>query len=91
MSNLTESEKTFLECFELVAKKPYMGILLGVLFFIVGMALYSKGMKLNQPGKILFAGIFFGLCFFEIIESYILFRLFQIIEKKEKAGDIPNI
>jgi predicted tellurium resistance membrane protein TerC len=79
--NLTDSEKVFFECFEIIAKRPYLGYLAGVVLFFIGLTLYSKGMRLGQSGKILIGGIFFGLSLFEIIESYIMFRLYQIIEK----------
>ena len=83
MNPLTESEKTFLECFEIVAKRPYLGFLAGAVFFFIGTALHSKGMHNDQPGKFLLAGFFYGLSLFEIIESYLAYRLYSIIEKRE--------
>jgi hypothetical protein len=86
MSPLTESEKTFLECFKIVAKRPYLGFLAGVVFSLIGMALYSKGMRNDQPGKILLAGFFFGLGLFEIMESYLAYRLYSIFEKMKSRS-----
>jgi hypothetical protein len=86
MNPLTESEKTFLECFEIIAKRPYLGFLAGVVLFFIGMALYSKGMQNDQPGKILLAGFFFGLGLFEIMESYLAYRLYSIFEKTKSRN-----
>jgi len=86
MNPLTESEKTFLECFEIVAKRPYLGFLAGVVLFSIGMALYSKGLRNNQPSKILLAGFFFGLSLFEIMESYLAYRLYSIFEKMKSRN-----
>ncbi|NIO57695.1 MAG: hypothetical protein GTO00_10640 [Deltaproteobacteria bacterium] len=81
--NLTDSEKVFYECFEMVAKRPYLGYLVGIALFFIGLGLYSKGMRLDQSGKILLGGLFIGVSLFEIIESYILYRLYTIIEKRK--------
>src|SRR3990170_4757475 len=86
MNSLTESDKTFLECFEIVAKRPYMGFLAGVVLFSIGMALYSKGLRNDQPSKILLAGFFFGLSLFEIMESYLAYRLYSIFEKMKSRN-----
>ncbi len=88
MEKLTDSEKALYECFEAVAKRPYLGFIAGVILFFVGLHFYSRGMKLNQSGKVLLGGIFFGLSLFEIIESYILYRLHQVIDKI-KSGSHP--
>lgn len=87
MDHLTESEKTFLECFEIVGKRPYLGYLAGVVLFFIGSALYSSGMQNDRPGRILLAGIFLGSAFFEIIESYLAYRLYSIIGKMKSRGD----
>ncbi|MGA7104732.1 MAG: hypothetical protein WBX49_05250 [Candidatus Deferrimicrobiaceae bacterium] len=81
MNHLTESEKTLFESFEFVAKRPYLGMLAGGVLFFVGLWFYSKGMQNDQSDKILLAGFFFGLGIFEIIESYLAYRLFSIFEK----------
>ncbi len=81
MEHLTESDKTFLTCFEIVGKRPYLGYLVGAALFFIGSALYSSGMRNDQPWKILLAGIFYGSAFFEIIESYLVYRLYAILEK----------
>jgi len=81
MDNLAESEKTFLESFVIVAKRPYLGYLAGALLFFIGLAFYSRGMQHDQSGKILLAGIFFGCSLFEIIESYLAYRLYTIFMK----------
>jgi uncharacterized membrane protein len=81
MNHLTESEKTFFECFEIAATRPYLGYLAGAVLFFVGLAFYSKGMEHDQSGKILLAGFFFGLSLFEIIESYLAYRLYMIFDK----------
>ena len=86
MNNLSESEKTFFECFEIVAKRPYLGYLAGGVLFFVGMASYSKGMEHGESGKILLAGFLFGLGLFEIIESYLAYRLYAILEKRKRPG-----
>jgi len=86
MNPLTESEKTFLECFQIVGKRPYLGFLAALVLFIIGSALYSSGMKNDQPGKILLSGLFFGWSLFEIIESYLVFRLYTIFEKMNRFG-----
>ncbi len=81
MDHLSESEKTFLACFEIVGKRPYLGYLVGLMLFLIGSALYSSGMENDQPGKILLAGLCYGSAFFEIIESYLAYRLYTILEK----------
>jgi len=81
MDHLTESEKTIFESFAFVAKRPYLGMLAGGALFFVGLWFYSKGMQNDRSDKILLAGFFFGLGIFEIIESYLAFRLFAIFEK----------
>lgn len=86
MDHLTESEKTLFESFEFVAKKPYLGMLAGAVLFFVGLWFYSKGMRNDQSGKVLLAGFFFGLGIFEIIESYLAYRIFAIFEKMKGAG-----
>lgn len=86
MDHLTESEKTFLEGFVIVAKRPYLGFFAGAVLFFIGLAFYSKGMRQDQSGKILLAGIFFGCSLFEIIESYLAYRLYTIFEKMKSLG-----
>ncbi|UCD48119.1 MAG: hypothetical protein JSV28_04910 [Deltaproteobacteria bacterium] len=86
MDPLTESEKTFFESFVIVAKRPYLGFLAGAVLFFIGLAFYSKGMRQDQSGKILLAGIFFGWSLFEIIESYLAYRLYTIFEKMKSLG-----
>ncbi|HSQ53703.1 MAG TPA: hypothetical protein VLM86_00335 [Candidatus Bathyarchaeia archaeon] len=86
MDHLTESEKTLFESFEFVAKRPYLGMLAGAMLFFVGLWFYSKGMRNDQPGRVLLAGFFFGLGIFEIIESYLAFRIFAIFEKMKGSG-----
>lgn len=81
MDRLTESEKTFFECFEIVAKRPYLGALAGAALFFIGYALYCRGMEHDQPNRILLGGFFFGLGLFETLESYLAFRLYGIFEK----------
>jgi uncharacterized membrane protein len=81
MDHLTESEKTLFESFAFVAKRPYLGMLAGGVLFFVGLGFYSKGMQNDQSDKILVAGFFFGVGIFEIIESYLAFRLYAIFEK----------
>ena len=81
MEPLTESEKTFLEAFETVAKRPYLGYLAGAVLFFIGSALYSRGVRGDRQGLVLLAGIFVGSAFFEIVESYLAFRLHNILEK----------
>ncbi len=86
MEHLTESEKTFLESFTIVAKRPYLGYLAGAVLFFIGLALYARGMRHDQSGKILLAGIFFGWSLFEIIESYLAYRLYGIFQKMKSLG-----
>lgn len=86
MDHLTESDKTFFECFEIVAKRPYLGFLAGVVLFFIGLHFYSKGMKYDQSGKILLAGICFGLSLFEILEAYLAYRLYIIFEKMKNRN-----
>lgn len=81
MNRLTESEKAFFECFEMVAKRPYLGFLAGAALFIIGLVFYSKGMRHDQPDRMMLAGFFFGLGLFEIIESYLAYRLYGVFEK----------
>ena len=91
MNPLTESEKTFFECFEIAAKRPYLGYFVGAALFFFGMAFYSKGVQNDQSGKVLLAGFFFGLSFFEIVESYLAYRLYMIFEKvKNRDGSFPH-
>ncbi len=91
MNPLTESEKTFFECFEIAAKRPYLGYFVGAALFFFGMAFYSKGVQNDQSGKVLLGGFFFGLSFFEIVESYLAYRLFTIFEKmKSRNGSFPH-
>lgn len=90
MDPLTESEKTFFECFAFAAKRPYLGYIAGAALFFVGMTLYSRGARNGQTGIILFGGFFFGLSLFEIIESYLAYRLLGIIEKMEVHGGVPG-
>ena len=91
MNRLTESEKTFFECFEVAAKRPYLGYLAGAVLFFVGMAFYSKGVQNGQSGKILLAGFLFGLSLFEIVESYLAYRLYVIFEKmRNRSGSFPH-
>jgi len=84
MDHLTESDKTIFESFEFVAKRPYLGMLAGGALFFVGLWLYSQGMQNDRSDKILLAGFFFGVGIFEIIESYLAFRLFAIFEKMKR-------
>lgn len=87
MDRLTESEKTFFECFEIVAKRPYLGVLAGAALFFIGYVFYSKGMEHDQPNRILLGGFFFGLGLFEILESYLAYRLYEVFEKlKGRSG-----
>jgi len=86
MDHLTESEKTLFESFAFVAKRPYLGMLAGAMLFFVGLWFYSKGMRNDQSGRVLLAGFFFGLGIFEIIESYLAFRIFAIFEKMKGSG-----
>ena len=86
MDHLTESEKTLFESFEFVAKRPYLGMLAGATLFFVGLWFYSKGMRNDESGKVLLAGFFFGLGIFEIIESYLAYRIFAIFEKMKGPG-----
>jgi len=86
MDHLRESEKTLFESFEFVAKRPYLGMLAGAMLFFVGLWFYSEGMRNDQSGRVLLAGFFFGLGIFEIIESYLAFRIFAIFEKMKGAG-----
>jgi uncharacterized membrane protein len=81
MDHLTESERTFFESFAFVAKRPYLGMLAGMVLFFVGLWFYSLGMQDDQSDKILLAGFFFGLGIFEIVESYLAFRIYAIFEK----------
>jgi len=81
MDHLTESDKTFLAAFETVGKRPYLGYLAGAVLFFIGSALYSSGMEHDRPGRVLLAGILFGSAFFEIVESYLAYRLCAIIGK----------
>lgn len=81
MEHLTESDKTFLEAFEAVGKRPYLGYLAGAALFFIGSALYSSGMEHDRPGRILFGGIFYGAAFFEIVESYLAYRIYTILGK----------
>ena len=81
MDHLTESEKTFFESFVIVAKRPYLGFLAGAVLFFIGLAFHSRGMRDDHSGKILLSGIFFGCGLFEIIESYLAYRLYTIFEK----------
>jgi len=91
MNHMTESEKTFLECFEIAAKRPYLGYLVGAALFFAGMAFYSKGIENDQSGKVLLAGFLFGLGLFEIIESYLAYRLYTIFGKmKNRDGSFPH-
>lgn len=91
MNHLTESEKTFFECFEIAAKRPYLGYLVGAALFFAGMSLYSRGMENDQTGKILLAGFLFGLSLFEIVESYLAYRLYTIFGKmKNREGSFPQ-
>jgi len=91
MNHLTESEKTFFECFEIAAKRPYLGYFVGAALFFVGLAFYSKGVQNDQSGQILLGGFLFGLSFFEIIESYLAYRLYMIFEKmKNRNGSLPH-
>ena len=87
MDPLTESDRTFLEAFATVAKRPYLGYVAGAALFFVGSALYASGIENDQPGKVLLAGIFYGSAFFEIVESYLAYRLFSIFEKMTRGGD----
>lgn len=89
MDPLTDSEKTFFECFEIAAKRPYLGYLAGAALFFIGMVLYSNGMKNDQSGKILLGGFLFGLSLFEIIESYLAYRLLGIFEKMKTHSGSP--
>jgi uncharacterized membrane protein len=84
MDHLTESEKTLFESFEFVAKRPYLGMLAGAMLLFVGRWVYSKGMRNDQSDKVLLAGFFFGLGIFEIIESYLAYRIFAIFEKMKR-------
>jgi len=84
MDHLTESEKTIFESFAFVAKRPYLGMIAGGALFFVGLWLYSQGMQNDRSDKILLAGFFFGVGIFEIIESYLAFRLFTIFEKMKR-------
>jgi hypothetical protein len=86
MNRLTESEKTFFECFEIAATRPYLGYLAGAVLFFVGLAFYSKGMEQDQSRKMLLAGFFFGLSLFEIIESYLAYRLYTIFGKMKSIN-----
>jgi len=86
MDHLRESEKTLFESFEFVAKRPYLGMLAGAMLFFVGLWFYSEGMRNDQSGRVLLAGFFFGLGIFEIIESYLAFRIFAIFEKMKGSG-----
>jgi uncharacterized membrane protein len=86
MDRLTESEKTLFESFEFAAKRPYLGMLAGAMLFFVGLWFYSKGMRNDESGKVLLAGFFFGLGIFEIIESYLAYRIFAIFEKIKGPG-----
>ena len=84
MDHLTESEKTIFESFAFVAKRPYLGMLAGGALFFVGLWLYSQGMQNDRSDKILLAGFFFGVGIFEIIESYLAYRLYAIFEKMKR-------
>lgn len=86
MDPLTESEKTFFECFEIAAKRPYLGYLVGAALFFAGLAFYTKGVRTDRSGRLLLAGFFFGLSLFEIIESYLAYRLYGIFEKMKILG-----
>jgi len=86
MDHLTESEKTLFESFEFVAKRPYLGMLAGAMLFFVGLWFYSKGMRNDQSDKVLLAGFFFGLGIFEIIESYLAYRVYAIFEKMKNRN-----
>jgi len=86
MNHLTESEKTLFESFEFVAKRPYLGMLAGGVLFFVGLWLYSQGMQNDRSDKILLAGFFFGVGIFEIIESYLAYRLYAIFEKMKRPA-----
>ena len=87
MNPLTESEKTFFECFEIVATRPYLGYLAGAVLFLAGSVFYSKGMENEETGKILLAGFLFGLGLFEILESYLAYRLYTIFDKMGGISD----
>jgi len=84
MDHLTESEKTLFDSFAFIAKRPYLGMLAGGVLFFVGLGFYSTGMQNDQSYKILLAGFFFGVGIFEIIESYLAFRLYAIFEKMKR-------
>jgi hypothetical protein len=86
MDHLTESEKTFLESFVVVAKRPYLGFLAGGVLFFIGLVLHSGGMREGRSGKVLLAGVFFGWSLFEIIESYLAYRLYSILEKLKSVN-----
>ena len=38
-------------------------------------------MEHDRPGRILFGGIFYGAAFFEIVESYLAYRIYTILGK----------
>lgn len=84
MRHLTESEKTLFESFEFVAKRPYLGMVAGGILFLAGLWFHSEGLRRDQSYKVLLAGVLFGLGIFEIIESYLAYRLYGIIEKMKR-------
>ncbi|MGA6992618.1 MAG: hypothetical protein WBX50_01845 [Candidatus Deferrimicrobiaceae bacterium] len=84
MDHLTESEKTLFDSFAFVAKKPYLGMLAGGVLFFLGLWFYSQGMQNDRSDKTLLAGFLFGVGIFEIIESYLAYRLYAIFEKMKR-------
>ena len=52
MDHLTESDRTFLEAFATVAKRPYLGYVAGAALFFVGSALYASGIENDQPDRV---------------------------------------
>lgn len=81
--NLTDLEKNILSVFKVYARKPLaIYITAGAIFF--GAIIFLKtGIKVNSHGKVLVAGILFGLSLEGFIGAWVYPQLYSIILKMQ--------
>lgn len=82
--NLSEGEKLILSVFELYAKKPIAVYATAGALFSGGVLFLKNGIDLNSNGRVLVAGILFGLSIEGFIGAWAYPQLYSIIAKMKE-------
>ncbi|MDH3258696.1 MAG: hypothetical protein OEM19_04445 [Deltaproteobacteria bacterium] len=79
--DMTDSEKNILSIFQIYAKKPLAIYVTAGVIFLGAILFLKNGLKANSSGKVLVAGILFGLSLEGFIGAWVYPQLYSIILK----------